>query len=112
MIIRNFAGKYEYGQRSNDLIKWKLFQDVEAKVIGCDIDKNDEGVLQCVLQNGVTFKAKMKGTHEERLYENQLNNVGKFVNIKFQQYTVDGVPQFPVITGFREVDEKTWEPLE
>ena len=112
LIIRNFAGKYEYGQRSNDLIKWKLFQDVEAKVVGCDIDKNNEGVLQCVLQNGVTFKAKMKGTHEERLYENQLNNVGKFVNIKFQQYTVDGVPQFPVITGFREVDEKTWEPLE
>ena len=78
------------------MIKWKLFQDVEAKVIGCDIDKNNEGVLQCVLQNGITFKAKMKGTHEERLYENQLNNVGKFVNIKFQQYTVDGVPQFPV----------------
>ena len=33
VIIRNYKGLYEFGQRSSDLLKWKLFQDGEAKVL-------------------------------------------------------------------------------
>lgn len=112
IILRNYKGLYEYGQRSNDLIKYKFFQDIEAKVIGCTIDKNNEGVLQCQLQTGVTFSAKMLGTKEFRAFENQQKMIGKFVTVKFQQYTVDMVPQFPVIICEREVDHDTWSVLE
>lgn len=112
LILRNYSGLYEYGQRSNDLIKWKVFQDTEALVYDVEIDKNQEGVLKCKLKNGIMFKCKIKGTHEERLYGNQLKLVGKFVKVKFQQFTVDGVPQFPVALCVRELDPKTWEPLE
>lgn len=108
-IIRNFKGLYEFGQRSNDLLKWKIFQDTEAKVVDVEIDKNGEGVLHCVLQNGVKFKCKMKGTHAERLYDQQLKLVGEFINVTYQTLTEDGVPQFPVAKSVRDVNPETWE---
>lgn len=111
-IIRNYKGKYEFGQRSTDLQKWKIFKEIEAFVQDCIIDKNDEGVLKCKLQNGKEFECKMRGTHSERCYENQLKIVGKFITVRFQDYTDAGIPQFPVGIVVRELDPETWEPLE
>lgn len=110
-IIRNFDGEYEYGQRSNGLLKWKLFESEEAQVFDVEQDKNQEGVLHCRLKNGTIFKCKMKGTHEQRLYENQLKLVGKYITFTYQQLTVDGVPSFPVGICVRELD-KDWLPRE
>lgn len=110
-IIRNLDGKYEYGQRSNDLLKWKLFESDEAKVFDVEQDKNQEGVLCCKLKNGVVFKCKIKGTHEQRSYENQLKLIGKYITFTYQALTVDGVPQFPVGVCIRELDSN-WMPLE
>lgn len=110
-IIRNFNGKYEYGQRSNDLLKWKLFESDEAQVFDVEQDKNQEGVLHCKLRNGITFKCKMKGTHEQRLFENQSKLVGKHITFTYQQLTADGVPSFPVGICVRELDSN-WQPLE
>lgn len=109
-IIRNFEGVYEYGQRSNNLLKWKLFFDTEAFVESCEEDKNNEGVLHCCLQDGTKFKCKMKGSHEERLYASQLTKVGKYITVKYQALTVDGVPQFPV--GICERETVNWKPVE
>ena len=110
-IIRNFNGKYEYGQRSNDLLKWKLFESDEAQVFDVEQDKNQEGVLHCKLKNGIVFKCKMKGTHEQRLYENQLKLIGKYITFTYQQLTVDGIPSFPVGICVRELD-KNWAVME
>lgn len=110
-ILRNLNGKYEFGQRSNDLLKWKVFESTEALVYNVGIDKNGEGVLLCKMQNGIEFRCKMKGTHEERLYEEQLKLVGKYITFTYQTLTVDGVPQFPVGASVRELNEN-WEPLE
>lgn len=103
-IIRNFKGKYEYGQRSNDLLKWKLFKEDEALVIDVEEDKNGEGVLVCKDRYGVIVKMKIKGTHQERLYENQLKNIDKWINFTYQAKTEDNNYQFPVGQYFREVD--------
>lgn len=108
-IIRNFDGKYEYGQRSNDLLKWKLFQDTEAEVVDVEEDKNGEGVLICRDREGVIVRLKMKGTHQDRIYKNQLKNVGKWVNFTFQTRTEDNNYQFPVGIGFRAVNKETKE---
>ena len=104
-IIRNFKGNYEYGQRSNDLLKWKLFKEDEALVIDVEEDKNGEGVLVCKDRNGVVVGMKIKGTHQERLYENQLKNIGKWINFKYQAKTEENNYQFPVGQYFREVDD-------
>ncbi|ALM02495.1 ATP-dependent DNA ligase [Klebsiella phage vB_KpnM_KB57] len=110
-IIRNFKGVYEFGQRSSDLQKWKLFQDGEAKVLDSVEDKNGEGVLLCEEKDGTRFNCKMKGTHAERSQERMLLLVGKFINFTFQARTDDGVPQFPVGQSVRELDTLTWEPV-
>lgn len=111
-IIRNFKGLYEFGQRSTDLQKWKIFQDGEAKVTGYVIDKNKEAVLECIEKDGTTFKCKMKGTFLERNEEAGKNLVGKFINFTFQARTDDGVPQFAVGQCVRDVNPETWEVLE
>nr|UVX65355.1 MAG: PNKP adenylyltransferase domain, ligase domain [Bacteriophage sp.] len=111
VIIRNFKGLYEFGQRSSDLLKWKLFQDGEAKVLDSVEDKNGEGVLLCEEKDGTRFNCKMKGTHAERSQERMLLLVGKFINFTFQARTDDGVPQFPVGQSVRELDTLTWEPV-
>lgn len=111
VIIRNFKGKYEFGQRSSDLQKWKLFQDGEAKVLDSTEDKNGEGVLTCEEKDGTRFNCKMKGTHTERSQARMLLLVDKFINFTFQSRTDDGVPQFPVGQSVREVDTITWEPV-
>ena len=108
-IIRNFEGKYEYGQRSNDLLKWKLFQDTEAEVVDVEEDKNGEGILICRDREGVIVRLKMKGTHQDRAYENQLKNIGKWVKFTFQARTEDDNYQFPVGVGLREVSPETKE---
>lgn len=110
-IVRNFKGLYEFGQRSSDLLKWKLFQDGEAKVLDSVEDKNGEGVLLCEEKDGTRFNCKMKGTHAERSQERMLLLVGKFINFTFQARTDDGVPQFPVGQSVRELDTLTWEPV-
>ena len=112
VIIRNLNGHYEFGQRSNDLLKWKLFKDTEAKVVDVEIDKNNEGVLHCILQNGITFKCKMRGSHAYRSFENMKKLIGKFITVRYQQETDDGVPQFPSGVAERNVNPDTWEPLE
>lgn len=111
-IIRNFKGLYEFGQRSTDLQKWKLFQDSEAKVTGYTIDKNKEAVLECIEKDGTTFKCKMKGTFLDRNEDAAKKIVDNFINFSFQARTDDGVPQFPVGQYVRNVDPVTWQPLD
>lgn len=109
LMLRNFFGVYEFGQRSNDLQKWKEFQTTEAKVIASFIDKNYECLLEYVLKSGVKGKVKMKGTHAYRKTNADL--IGKFITIEFQSYTDEGVPTFAKGLYVREVDPETWEPL-
>jgi hypothetical protein len=52
----------------------------------------------------------MKGSHEYRSYENQLNLVGKYITVSYQALTVEGVPQFPI--GICERDVVDWQPQE
>ncbi|UYL84889.1 hypothetical protein pEaSNUABM55_00116 [Erwinia phage pEa_SNUABM_55] len=111
-MIRNFKGLYEYGQRSSDLQKWKIFQTAEAKVLDSKEDKNGEGVLDCIEKDGTEFSCKMKGTHAERSQAKMLKLKGKFITFSFQARTDKGVPQFPVGQYERDINPETWEPNE
>lgn len=111
LMLRSISGAYTFNHRSSDLMKWKEFQDIEAKAIDCRIDKLGEGVLLCRLPVGIEFECKMRGTHATRLYEEQRKLIGKWITVRFQQYTDAGVPQFPVGTGVRNCDAQG-NPLE
>ena len=114
VIIRNHTGRYEWSQRSSDLLKLKEFQDSEAKVIGCKEDKLFEGVLECEWTNPdghkVEFEVKMKGNHESRTYNNALRLIGKWINFTYQDVTKAGRPSFPVGQALRDCD-KNGEPV-
>lgn len=108
-VIRNFKGLYEFNQKSNDLLKWKLFHTAEALVFDVEEDKNGEGVLWLKDKEGVTFKTKMKGTHKERLYSVQRGLIGKFVTFEYQAKTIDESYQFASALYVRSVNPETWE---
>lgn len=111
-IIRNFKGIYEFGQRSNDLLKWKIFQSEECLVTDYVLDKNNEAVMTGLTKSGKKFSFKMKGTNKDRNEAAAKRLIGKYVTFTFQTLTDGGVPQFPVGISVREIDPVTWEPLD
>lgn len=111
MMLRAPAGYYIFNHRSSDLMKWKDFQDIEAKIVGCREDKNGEGVLLCNLRNGIAFECKMRGATAFRNYHVQSKLVGEWLTVRFQQYTDRGAPQFPVGIAVRWCD-KDGNPIE
>ncbi|MGL5016257.1 MAG: hypothetical protein ACRC6V_18560, partial [Bacteroidales bacterium] len=106
MMLRNLDGIYKFNHRSPDLQKWKLFFDLEAKVIDVTRDKLDEGVLMCEMQNGKTFECKMKGAHVYRAYGSMLTLKDSWVTVKYQQFSNDGIPIFPVGMCVRDCDDQ------
>lgn len=95
---------YKVNGRSSNLLKYKEFLDIAVKVIDVvPSDKNPEqGVVHCELK-GNTFGCGMKFSHQEReeILTNKANYIGKTAEIRFFEYTDDGLPRFPVCVGFR-----------
>jgi len=67
----------------------------------------EQGVIVCEMPSGnihnKTFHANLKFSHAER--EEILNNKDKYIGqtaeIRFFEFTEDGIPRFPVCVGFR-----------
>ena len=102
-------------KRSLKMRKYKNFLDREYPIV--DVEK-DDGVdneyFVWVLEDPDTpnpetgesqkFKAKPKGSREDReyWYQNYLEYLGKSMTVKFQEYSEDGIPRFPIAIGIRE----------
>lgn len=95
---------YKINGRSSNLLKYKEFIDITAKVVDVvPSDKNPEqGVVHCEYK-GQTFGCGMKFSHSEReeILLNKKDYIGKTAEIRFFEFTDDGVPRFPVCVGFR-----------
>lgn len=106
VMIRNGFGVYSLNYRSPDLQKYKEFLDEEFKVVDVKEDNEGFGVPVCITSEGKTFDPTYKATHEERarlLREKHLV-IGKMATVKFQAYTKDNVPQFPVTVSIRDYE--------
>jgi DNA ligase 1 len=109
-IIRDDSGGYEIGQRSNQLQKFKDFQDAEfiiTDVVEGDGRFKGAAVFVCENKNGVEFRCTPEGTMEYRrgLYDTRKKLIGKWLTIRFQELSKDGVPLFPVGVSTREDGE-------
>ena len=110
IMVRNYDGTYKFNNRSADLQKYKESMDEEFPIVDVEQDKDGFGVFVCDScasdMNGdfIFFNCTLKGTHKERkeVWDNRETYIGKHLKVKFQAYTVDGVPQFPVGLGVRE----------
>lgn len=109
-IIRNFHGKYDVGNRSPNLQKYKEFQDGEFRIVSVEEGVGSfvgKAVFVCQTENGNTFNVVPEGTMDYRamLYETRDQHVNRFLTVRYQTLTNDGIPQFPVGVDFREPGE-------
>jgi DNA ligase-1 len=109
IMIRNPNGLYQEKARSKDLLKYKHFKDAEFLVVGhtegkhgipvfiCKTDKNDTFGKPC------TFGVMMKCTTslKQEMLQNVTDYYNKYLTVKYQELSEDGIPRFPIGIGFR-----------
>ena len=101
LILRNKAGAYTANKRSKDLQKFKMFQDAEFTIVGFQAARGtEEGAViwECATDQGVHFSVRPRGSVDERraLYARGPDFIGARLNVRFQNYSPEGCPIFPV----------------
>lgn len=109
VIIRNLDGLYEFGFRSRNLIKLKDFDDSEftiADVVEGTGRDAGTAVFELYLPDGRKFKARPVGSFEQRkdYFDNRTGLIGKQCTVKYQGFSDDGVPRFPVAMAVRDYE--------
>lgn len=105
-MIRNRHGLYKENHRSKDLQKLKNFQDDEFEIIGGVPGSGREAnavVFQCQTKEGKPFDVRPRGSIQQR--EEWLKEIddliGQALTVRFQDYSDDGIPLFPVGIAIR-----------
>jgi len=103
-IMIRTNGPYKHG-RSKDLLKYKKFKDSEFLVVG-----HTEGtgahagtaIFVCQTVDN-TFHVVMNGPLEKRreMLTHVSDYYGKYLTVKYQELSSDGIPRFPIGLGFR-----------
>ncbi len=103
--------EYQYSnKRSQGLLKYKRFQDIEAEILDIIPGQGNRGGMfgyaKLKLDNSKLFDANARGNEELYRYilKNKGQYIGKKATVRFQNYTPDGIPRFPVIVDFDRFD--------
>jgi DNA ligase-1 len=96
-------------KRSKNLLKRKIFQDAEYKILsineGLGDRQNTAASVTCITSDGKTFNAGIIGDLD---YARQLlvssGNVGKMATIVFFNLTPDGIPRFGKLKAIRDYE--------
>jgi DNA ligase-1 len=105
-IVRLSNGLYNYGYRSNDLLKVKSFDDEEFLTVGIERGVGkfaNVGIFICQTKEGKQFKAVPKASQEvkEAYLCDKEQWIGRMATVAYFGLTDDLVPRFPVLKGFR-----------
>lgn len=119
VVIWNTGSLYEFGVRSNFVLKWKPRYDSEARVLSVSEDKNGNGKLHVVACNAlanVKFSIMMKVNRRDnkqypRDFETMKKLEGKWITFSYEELSDKGVPTKPVGENERVCNSKG-EPLE
>ena len=108
-MVRWGSDGYEASKRSSHLLKYKDFLDETYTIV--DIVPSEsrptQGVIHCKgvdnSRHEITFGCGMRFSHQERkeLLTNKSKYIGKTAEIRFFEFTDDGLPRFPVCVGIR-----------
>jgi ATP-dependent DNA ligase len=104
LILRTNNCGYEAGKRSKSLIKIKKWLDGEFRVKDIYESKDGWAILECITEQGKTFRVSAPGTIEEKttILEESFDYIDTYVNVEFFEWTNDGVPFHPVAKYFRD----------
>jgi hypothetical protein len=98
-MVQSRNSPYEFGVRSSNMWKIKLFQDAEFEIIGYKLGLRGAEDMCFILQliDGRSFEAKPQGNKDLKDYyiENFDNIKNKFGTVKFFNYTAYGIPNLP-----------------
>jgi ATP-dependent DNA ligase len=100
-MVRIPSSKYRCKARSQDLLKYKDFEDSEYKIVDFTFEQDTASdnhlvVWICQSPNG-NFNVRPKGTKEERaeLYKRGSEFIGQQLHVKYFELTELGIPRFP-----------------
>lgn len=108
LIVRADGFNYEDGKRSKGLLKVKQFHDDEFMVTAISEDANGGAILHCITHAGKTFKTPAPGDRSEksRVLRNSSKYIGMKIQVKFANYTRDGIPFHPIATFWRDKESE------
>lgn len=95
---------YKVNGRSSNLLKYKDFHDIAAKIVEINpANQRPEWGVPVLEYEGKRFEAGMRYSHAERkdFLTNKDQYIGKTAEIRFFEWTDGGVPRFPVMVGIR-----------
>lgn len=116
LIIRNLDGMYKFKYRTNDLQKYKNFEDAEFEIVNFKAGQGTEKgaiVFECKMPNSsTTFDVRPRGSIEERIkqYKRGQEFIGKQLIVRYQPHVKtsdqikDDLPRFPVGIEIRDYE--------
>ena len=115
LILRTPDGVYEFNERTFSLMKFKQFFDKEFKIIGFttevwhdtlkDVFRNLV-IWKCTTEDNKIFDVRPAGSFllREKALKTAEKQIGKDYTVKFQNYSDDGVPIFPIGVAIRDYE--------
>lgn len=104
-MVRWGSEGYHIDKRSSNLLKYKDFQDLACTIVNVEPSEKrpEQGIFICTLEDGRTFGCGMKFSHAERaeMLSNKSEYIGQVAEVRFFEYSDEGIPRFPVACGIR-----------
>lgn len=101
-MIRWGNDGYKTNGRSSNLLKYKDFHDIDCVILDVTpAEQRSEWGVPTLEYNGKKFRAGLKFSHKDRkeFLVNKDKYIGKIANIRFFEFTDDGLPRFPIMIG-------------
>jgi len=109
MVRSGGDAPYRFQYRSPSLLKVKDFQTDEFEIVGAEEGVGKaagQATFMCETTEGKRFGCRCIGTDEDRReqWTNRQRYVGKWLTVKYQTLSDDGIPVFPVGINIRGED--------
>jgi DNA ligase-1 len=108
LILRNPDGLYKFDHRSQDLLKYKEFEDAEYPIVGFfQGEGTEEGCIVFVCDYGKDlFNVRPRGSFEQRKewFKKGESFIGKELTVRYQELSEDDCPIFPVGIAVRDYE--------
>lgn len=107
IVIRDPSKVYNFGGRTNAMIKVKMYKDAEFEIVGYSEGLRPEDmVFVCKTKEGKEFEAKPMGPRELKWeYLDRMDEIiGKMATVKFFYLSDEGCPLQPVLKCIRDYE--------
>lgn len=114
LMVRNLNGFYKFKFRSNDLQKYKDFEDAEFEIVGfkTGVSTEKDAIIFTCKCGDQTFDVRPRGTIEERIERAKIGHsfIGKKLIVRYQPCTKQedvergDLPRFPVGIEIRDYE--------